>query len=207
MNNIVILGNSHAAVLANNWNHGSDVLGFKEVRENLYVSWMIPWGCWGINNDFLDRAMGPTKHLIDRETLVLFYLGSADIRNNLAIHKNTEQVVSEYVDMVTEYFSSFSCSVGFIDPVPICIDDIFWNNPNYVSSFGGRGSIKEQLKQHAIFKEVLRKKSKLCISLDDIVSDSGIRRDESDDGCHLNMSKNEQLINKIVNLFIRKHSL
>lgn len=202
MKKVIVVGNSHAAVLANMWDHGNNKIGIAKATENIYACWQIPWGSWGIKNKDIDPVFDKIKNLLDDETIVLFFLGSSDIRNNLVKYKNVEEVVEAYVSVVEGYFSSLPGKVGFIDPVPTTNDSVFLNNEEYLKSFGGYGTPAEMAIQYNLFKKALKIKSKIHLSIDRIVGGTSIRKTHSDDGCHLNINKNAELLRLLQKRFI-----
>lgn len=194
MKKIIVVGNSHAAVLANMWDHSGSKIGIAEVDPTIYVSWIIPWGAWSVGEETLGRVYELVRDILDEETTILFFLGSPDIRNNLVKHNNTEEVVEFYVKSIEKYFSKFPVKVGFIDPLPVTDDPEFLNNDDYLRSFGGTGSPEEKFTHYALFKKKLREISNIHVSIDEVLLNERLTKNESDDGCHLKMSKNYQIL-------------
>ena len=183
----IIIGNSQTSALADFWDHSVGTQKNKWVSENINCVWKIPFGCWPLIQDNLDEFP------INEESTLLFYLGSSDIRNNLVKHDNTTKLVNLYVDWATSYANKFKSKVGFIHPVPVSIEPIFWDDDTW--QYRGNGSKEEQVYQYYEFIKELDKISDFTISIiNNVINSDTLTLNDTTDGCHLNFEKNRKLL-------------
>lgn len=183
---IIIIGNSHASSLAGNWDHEEKLEGFVEIYPNIFSFWNIPFGCWWLTEDILEEKMSRIQHMFDKDTIILGYLGSQDIRDNFAKYKNGEETALSYATIFLKYFNKYGSKVGFITPVPVA-DDLFFfeRDPNYDK--WGNGDRQDILEQYNMFTNELKKHSTLIIDIvDKVIGRPFLSKNESIDGCHLN---------------------
>ncbi len=193
MKKIFIIGNSHAAALADNWDHDGQPSGIVEILENIFCVWNIPLICHNLTVKDLNNALD--VNLISKEDLVLFYAGSHDVRYNLVKYNNAAEVAKHYYNVANEYLKQVGCSFGFIDPVPVISDNTFFDESHGWWGFGTR---EEILNQYDIFCNTLLDMSTININLQkSILSGSLLMPNESMDGCHLNYEKNRLLLEEV----------
>ena len=200
--NIIVIGNSHVSGLAGNWEHEKYVSGTKAISENIFCIWKIPFHCWDISQEVIGSVVENSLDLFSKNTIVLGFLGSYDIRNNLSKHKNAKEVAKKYAENFKNYFEKYECKVGFILPVPVTNDRFFFErDPNY--NMWGNGSREEILEQYNIFVEELKIHSKIIIPIvGNLIDSDFLSAQDSIDGCHLGPEKNYELVEQISNLII-----
>jgi hypothetical protein len=172
MNNIIIIGDSHAEALNYGWEKAS-VLDFKKDTHKSIVYSGV--SAYNINYSKI------SKKDIEGSIVILFF-GECDIRRNLPKYNNASEVVEKYIDYSLEFFKG--CKIFFIKPVPQAIDRLtheFNKNKAYWYS------LEKRLEQQEKFYKSLDNYANInVIDTPNIIGTNIVTSDYSEDGCHLN---------------------
>lgn len=188
-----VIGNSHAATLSGmQFGYENTPIGLF-YQDNVWALWNIYISAYNVEEYNIEQMLDVVKSEIDENSILLGYLGSSDIRNNLLLKNNTNEVANNYISVFEKVAKKYKLKLGFIDPVPMPNDTYFFEKDSNYNKWG-EGSREEILAVYKEFISVLHRSN--YINIPNIGKDF-IDRNDSWEGCHLNPERSNEILSKI----------